>query len=204
MNTSTILRFAPPLHDTRAGPEAVPTTPQNKPPRRITTYLSTMDHTPTRIFALNPNHKGFGYAVFELPFRLVDWGLTRITGDKHTGAIAKFEKLLIRFRPDAVVLEDAAAPGSRRHPRVRELIKALVNLARERGIAVYTVARTAVLKCFSSPDEPATKESIAKRLAEEFPELSMKLPPHRKAYMSQDERMAIFDALAFAVTHASA
>ncbi len=162
-----------------------------------------MAHPPTRIFALNPNHKGFGYAVFELPFRLVDWGLSRVTGDKHAGAIAQFEKLLIRFRPDAVVLEDAAASGSRRQPRVRRLIEALANLAHERGIAVYTVARTAVLKCFSLDDGPATKQSIAKRLAKMFPELSKKLPPLRKAWMSQDERMAIFDALALAVTHAS-
>jgi Holliday junction resolvasome RuvABC endonuclease subunit len=163
-----------------------------------------MAHTETRIFAIDPTHKGFGYAVFELPFRLVDWGLARITGDKHAGAITQFEKLIDRFRPDALVLEDAEAPGSRRHPRVRRLIDALVKLARERGIAVYTVARSAVLKCFSTADEPATKYSIAERLAEHFPDLQSKLPPPRKLWQSEDERMSIFDALALAVTHATA
>ena len=53
-----------------------------------------MDNTPTRIFALDPTNKGFGYAVIELPLRLVEWGLTRIKGDKHTDAILGFEKLL--------------------------------------------------------------------------------------------------------------
>jgi Holliday junction resolvasome RuvABC endonuclease subunit len=163
-----------------------------------------MAHTPTRIFALDPTHKGFGYAVFELPFRLVEWGLARVAGDKHAGAIARFEKLLSRFRPDAVVLEDAEAPGSRRHYRVRRLIEALLKLARERGIAVNTVARSAVLACFSSADEPATKYSIARRLAEHFPELAPELPPPRKLWQSEDERMSVFDALALAVTHASA
>jgi Holliday junction resolvasome RuvABC endonuclease subunit len=162
-----------------------------------------MAHTQTRIFALDPTHKGFGYAVFELPRRLVDWGLARITGDKHADAIASFEKLLDRFRPDALVLEDAEAPGSRRHPRVRRLIDALVTLAGERGIAVFTVARSAVLKCFSSDDKPATKYSIAQRLAKMFPELQSKLPPPRKLWESENERMSIFDALALAVTHAA-
>jgi hypothetical protein len=163
-----------------------------------------MAHTEHRIFALDPTTNGFGYTVFELPFRLIDWGFARVTGDKHAGAVSWFEKLLGRFRPDTVVLEDTAAPGSRRRPRVRRLIEDLAKLARERGIAVSAVARSAVLRCFSSPDETATKYSIAKRLAKDFPELQSKLPPPRKIYESEDERMSLFDALALAVTHATA
>jgi len=163
-----------------------------------------MPNSQTRIFALDPMHKGFGYAVLELPLRLVDWGIARVKGEKHTGALAAFEKLLDRFRPDALVLEDAEAPGSRRHPRVRRLIHALVALARERGIAVFAVARTAILKCFSTADEKATKQSVAKRLAERFPELLSKLTEARKLWESVHEGMSIFDALALAVTHAAA
>jgi hypothetical protein len=159
-----------------------------------------MPHTPTRIFALDPNSKGFGYAVFELPFRLVEWGLSRTTGEKLTGALMRFEKLLTRFRPDAVVFEDVTAPGSRRRPRIRALIEALMKRARDLGIAVHTVARLAVVKCFSSADESATKYSIAKRLAQHFPDLAAKLPGPRKIYESEADRMAVFDALALAVT----
>jgi hypothetical protein len=165
----------------------------------------TQTHTaPTRIFALDPTTKGFGYAILELPFRLVAWGVASVSGDKYAGALARFTKLLDHSQPHAVVLEDPDAPGSRRRHRVRQLIEALVKVARERGIAVYTVARKAVLDRFSSQDAPATKYSIAQALADRFPELAAKLPPHRKAYMSQDERMAIFDAVGLAVTHASA
>jgi Holliday junction resolvasome RuvABC endonuclease subunit len=162
-----------------------------------------MENTPTRIFAIDPTTKGFGYAVFELPFRLVEWGLARVTGEKHAGAVLRFEQLLARFRPDAVVLEDAEAPGSRRQLRVRRLIEALTKLARERGIAVYTIARSAVLKCFSSADNVATKQSIARNLAGRFPELAEQLPPPRKLWQTEHERMSVFDALALAVTHAN-
>lgn len=163
-----------------------------------------MSQNPTRLFAMDPTHKGFGYAVFELPFQLVEWGLARITGEKHAGAVAEFKKLLDRFRPDAVVLEDVDAPGSRRRPRIRRLIESLVALARGRGIPVTTVARSAVLTCFSSGEEQATKYSIAQRLVGHFPELAGQLPPPRKPWQSEDERMSVFDALALAVTYTTA
>ncbi len=163
-----------------------------------------MDNTPTRIFALDPTNKGFGYAVIELPLRLVEWGLTRIKGDKHTDAILGFEKLLDRFRPDAVILEDVDAPGSRRQPRVRRLIEALLKLARERGIAVYAVARTAVLKCFPPSEGVATKHSVAKQLSFQFPELKDNLPAPRKPWQSAREGMSFFNALALAMTYAKA
>ena len=162
-----------------------------------------MSHNPTRILALDPSTKGFGYVLFELPSRLVAWGLAHISGDKQAGALVRLAKLLDHSQPQAVVLEDTNAPGALRRHRVRALIGALAALARERGYEVCTVARQAVLDCFSSEKERATKYSIAEDLARRFPELATKLPPHRKAWMSQDERMAIFDALALAVTHAS-
>lgn len=162
-----------------------------------------MTNHPIRIFSLDPTTKGFGYAVFELPFRLVEWGLAHIAGDKYAGAVSRFEKLLDRFRPDVVVLEDATAPGSRRNPRVRRLIDTLVKVARDRRVKVATVARRAMLEHFAPDGERATKHSVARRLAEFFPELAPHLPPPRRPWQSQDERTAIFDALALAVTYAN-
>ncbi len=164
--------------------------------------MSQTPTDPTRIFALDPTTKGFGYAILETPFHLVDWGLAHISGEKNSGAVARFEVLLQQYRPDAVVLEDAAAPGSRRRPRVRELLGKLQETVRERGIAVHTIPRLAVIECFSSLDKRATKYSITKHLAETFPELAAKTPRRRKIYQSEDERIATFDALALAVTYA--
>lgn len=160
-----------------------------------------MQQTPNRIIAIDPIHKGFGYAIFDKPFHLVAWGVARVKGEKHTGAVAQFEKLLADFRPDEVVLEDTAAPGSRRRPRVQRLIEALLALARERNLAVHAVSRSSVIERFSSDEKRATKYSIAQRLTTHFPELGDKLPRPRKPWQSEDERMSIFDALALAVTH---
>ena len=164
--------------------------------------MSQTQNDPTRIFALDPTTKGFGYAVLETPFRLVDWGLAYVLGEKESGAVARFEELLDQFRPDVVVLEDSAAPGSRRRPRVQKLLERLQETARECGIAVHMIPRLAVIECFSSRDKRATKYSITQHLAETFPELAAKMPKRRKIYQSEDERIATFDALALAVTYA--
>jgi len=159
-----------------------------------------MSQTSARIFALDPMTRGFGYAVFEEPFNLVAWGIARVKGDKHEGAIAQFRQLLTDFEPDVVVLEDAEDSASRRVNRIRELIKAMIVLARKRGIMVHSLARTAVVTCFDPLEKRATKYSIAARLAKDFPELLPALPKPRKPWESEHERMAIFDALALAVT----
>jgi hypothetical protein len=128
--------------------------------------------------------------------------MAHIEGEKRSGAIARFVSLLDQFRPDAVVLEDTAAKGSRRYPRVRDLLEALAKIARERGIPVQTVSRLAVIGYFSSKDEQATKHTIATTLAGAFPELAEKVPRKRKIWQSEDERISVFDALALAVTFA--
>src|SRR6202158_4084965 len=157
---------------------------------------------PNRILAIDPTTKGFGYAILDLPLRLVAWGMAHIEGEKRSGAIFRFEALLDQFRPDAVVLEDTRAPGSRRYPRVRDLLEALAKGARERGLEVQPVSRLAVIGYFSSKEEQATKHSIATTLAGAFPELAEKVPQKRKNWESEDERIAVFDALSLAGTFA--
>lgn len=145
--------------------------------------------------------RGFGYVIFEEPFYLRECGFARIEGDKYLATIAHFERLLTEFDPAAVVLEDTEAPGSRRHSRVRDLIKGLTDLGRERGITVALLARTAVVARFSSGEARATKQMIAETLVRHFPELRLKLPKPRKMWESEHEHMSIFDALALAVTY---
>jgi RNase H-fold protein (predicted Holliday junction resolvase) len=164
--------------------------------------MSQTPTRPSRIIAIDPTTKGFGYAILDLPLRLVAWGMAHIEGEKRSGAIARFEALLDQFRPDAVVLEDTTAPGSRRYPRVRDLLEALAKVARERGIQVQSVSRLAVIGYFSSKEDQATKHSIATTLAVAYPELAEKVPKKRKTWQSEDERISVFDALSLAVTFA--
>jgi endonuclease/exonuclease/phosphatase family metal-dependent hydrolase len=162
-----------------------------------------MSDTPTRILALDVITKGFGYVVFELPFHLVSFNVAFIEGDKRTGALARLAKLLDRVRPNVLLLEDAEAPGSRRRPRVRQLLEDLARLAREHGVIVQTVPRTAVIARFAPEGERISKQAIAAQLVRFFPEIASQLPPRRRIWESEDHRTGMIDALALAVTYAT-
>src|SRR5258708_36307691 len=133
--------------------------------------MSQTPTRPTRILAIDPTTKGFGYAILDLPLHLIAWGMAHVKGEKRSGAIVRFEALLDQFRPDAVVLEDTTAQGSRRYPRVSDLLERLGRIAPERGLEVQTVSRLAVIAYFSSKDGHATKHAIATTLPSAYPPL---------------------------------
>lgn len=172
---------------------------------KFTLFFHAMSSIPNRILAVDPMTRGFGYVIFEEPFHLADCGFASSRrGDKRAAAVLQFEKLLEKFHPHEVVLEDVDAPGSRRSRRVRELVTTLAELGRAHGLKVSKVARTAVINRFSSGDTTATKQSIAEELTRHFPELRFRLPRPRKLWESEPERMSLFDALALAVTRVTA
>ncbi len=152
-----------------------------------------------RVLAIDPTSRGFGFVVLEGPASLIDWG-TRDTGRADSNeALRRIVDLLDQYGPDAVVLEDTKDPNSRRCRRVRELIGTIKATAAPRGIEVARISRMQIRALFS-PAGATTKHRIASVVAEHFPELDPHLPPPRKAWMSEDARMSIFDAAAFALT----
>jgi len=153
-----------------------------------------------RVLAIDPVTKGFGFAVLEGPDHLVDWGVAHVSGEKHAAALQRIADLLDHYRPKFVVIEDWAHPGSRRRERIRELLEAVPGLAAERKVGTCRVPQKTVKRVFSASG-PITKHEIAVAISKCFPELASRLPRPRKPWMSEDERMGIFDAVAFALVH---
>lgn len=151
-----------------------------------------------RILSLDMTAKGFAYAVLEGPERLIDWGTTEIKDRSKNGYVERAESFLWRYFPDLVVLEAGKGAGSRRGERARNLIQRIELLAVTRGLPVRKVSRGDVRFAFRGSAE--TKHEIAHAIASLFPELESRLPRFRKPWMSEDERMSIFDAVSFALT----
>jgi hypothetical protein len=152
-----------------------------------------------RILAIAPSTRGFGYAVLEGQKMLVNWGVKSVKGDKNAGSINEVEKMIAHYGPEIMVLEDTATKESRRCPRIQALTKRLVALAEGRSIKVALFSRKQVLRTFFA-DGCGTKHALAEIIAERFPEeLGFRLPPKRRAWMSEDSRMDIFDAVALAL-----
>ena len=155
---------------------------------------------PPRVMALDPVSRGFGFAVFEGPDRLVDWGVIEVRQDKQLGCLAHVGRLLERLVPDVLVLENHKSRSSRRCPRVRQLLKAIRFLAATRAVTVVALAPRRVRKSYARLGA-RNKDQTAAILAARFPGLDPWVPPARQLWMSEDARLGIFDAAAFALTY---
>jgi hypothetical protein len=154
------------------------------------------DDAGLRILAIDPIHKGFGYVVLESSELLVDWGVAHVRGPKHSGCLRRLGELVEHYEPDLVVIEDPEV-DSRRWARVQRLLMDIRVWGEKRSVRVRMLSRRRVRKVFAEWNA-RTKEEIAAAITMRFPELALRLPPHRKCYMSEDARMSIFDAAALA------
>lgn len=151
-----------------------------------------------RVLAVDPTSKGFGFAVLEGPARLIDWGVKQARENRNRVCLQQVANLIARYHPDFLIAENVRANGSRRCQRVRELTKKILTIASKHRIRSRSIPRRRVL-AFFAPLGSATKHQMATAIAKRFPELDPRLPPLRKPWMSEDERMSIFDAVALAL-----
>jgi Holliday junction resolvasome RuvABC endonuclease subunit len=150
------------------------------------------------VLAIDPTHRGFGFAVLEDPGGLIDWGTRLARGPKNPGSLRAVKDLLRLYQPDTLAIEDLAAAQSRRCGRVRQLLRSIARVAEALDLEVVAVSPEAWrVRCAGFKD--ATKEQVAAALALRFPELASRIPPHRKPWMSEDSRMTMFDAAALAI-----
>ncbi len=149
-----------------------------------------------RVLAISPSTRGFGFAVLEDRETLVDWGVKSVKGDKNARSIAKVEELIDHYEPGVIVLTDSSTKPSRRSARIQALGREIVAMIASRGITVEVFSGQQVRRIFFA-DGQGTKHALAEILAKRFPaELGFRLPPKRRAWMSEDYRMDIFDAVA--------
>lgn len=149
-----------------------------------------------RALALHPTSKGFGYGVLEGSERLVDWGLVQVSTWASDSYLLRFAELCDRYLPEVLIIEDGRS--SRLGPRAKARMQRIEEGAWSRSIEVVKVCRGKVRQSFK--DTGTTKWEIAEAITRWFPELAPRLPKRRKPWMSEDRRMAIFDAVSFALT----
>jgi Holliday junction resolvasome RuvABC endonuclease subunit len=151
-----------------------------------------------RILAIAPASRGFGYALLEGE-KLVLWGVRSVPKDKNDNCVTKVEALILLYQPEVMVLEDTAAEGSRRYPRIRELSQRLMALSLKHNVPVAWFRREQAMKFFFGKGE-GTKQEIAQEIGKRFPEeLGAMVPPKRRSWRSQHYQIDMFDAVALAL-----
>jgi len=155
------------------------------------------------ILAIAPSSRGFGFAVLEGK-ALVDWGCRGVKGDKNAATVTKIRNLISFYTPTLLIIQDYSAKPTRRSERIRLLGIAIASLAADCGLPLKLVPHVNFQRVFFGKGK-GTKHEIAQVLATRFPEeLGPLLPPERKPWMPQHPRTDMFDAIALAISQATA
>lgn len=153
------------------------------------------------LLAIVPNTRGIAFAYFEGPLSPVDWGVKEARGrGKNCQSLAAVRNLVEHLQPDVLILDDYTAAHARRTERIRRLQQLIAAYAAAQAIGVVRYTRDDVRATFA-PAGAVTRYEIAQLIAGQVHAFSFRLPPVRKLWMSEDRRMALFDASALAITH---
>lgn len=152
------------------------------------------------ILSFYPNGRGVGYAAIDMPQKLLDSGfITRVSKnpDKTLGKITQFIDIV---RPKVVILREAEISTAIYDTHAVRLLKKIMKIVEQRQIPLHRYSRQQIRDTF---DVFGTKSKyeIAQKIAEWFPVLKVHTPRIRKPWKHEDYCMAVFDAVALAVTH---
>ena len=165
--------------------------------------MDTNGHT-IRVLALDLRLQRFGYAVLDGPQKLLTWGIRicRATDYESRARLARkrVAPLLTTFRPEVIVANHVSGLDARRGPGHYKLVKAIEQEAQAQFPNLILIGMREVRRVFGAVGD-TTKDAIAARVALLFPELTWKLPPSRKTWMSEHHNRTIFDAVALGLTH---
>jgi hypothetical protein len=149
--------------------------------------------------------RGFGFALMH-GGQIVNWGTTKPEPREDTSqwSVKRLKSLISQWKPDAVVFEDSLAEDSLLGPRLRRLAKQMMTTAQKRGLVVKSISRTRLAQSVTG-NENATKYEIAETILKQFPnELTAWLPPKRKAWMRENPKLRVFDAVALGMSASNA
>ena len=150
------------------------------------------------VLAVHPTARGVGWVLFESPLAPVDWAVIRTT--KNPKSLALLERIVERYHPDTIVLEQFEHGATRRVGRIQRLCRSLIHLAANRQIVTNTYSRAAIRTCFASVGA-ITRHEIAQAIASHIDAFHPWLPPKRLVSRDQDARLSLFNAAAIALTH---
>ena len=153
---------------------------------------------PKWLLALEVRASRAGFAVFEGPTRLLDWGVRSFEKGNKTlksSASDRIATLLAFHRPFAIVLRSRTY-NSALQRRAFAMIASSIRAEAKRHSTKLIVLTPRQVQCCFVPNGRITKHDIAVILAKRFEELSWKLPQRRKSFQSEAPVMAVFDAIA--------
>ena len=154
----------------------------------------------TRVLSVYPTVRGFGFSVFEGSQNPIDWGSNTVSYNKNKARLGKMERLIDFYSPEVVVTENCNGPGSRRNERTVAFLSDNEDLCDKKNQKIVKYSKRDLSDYFYQYGA-STQHEIATKISVWLPSLAPYLPSPRKPWMSEDYRMAAFDAIALALTY---
>lgn len=155
------------------------------------------------VLAIYPFSRGFAFVLFAEPDAPFDWGVKDVKEKhKNTKTLEEIRKIIDRYVPTILVIEDTTDKESRRSSRIRNLYRKIARLAEAKDIDLFRYSKADVRDYFVSLSA-RTKYEIAKAVAVKIPGFAHRMPRFRKIWMSEDPRQSLFDAAALGLTYFS-
>jgi Holliday junction resolvasome RuvABC endonuclease subunit len=151
------------------------------------------------ILAVHPTSRGFGWVVFEGAGTPVEWGSVSARGRRSSRLFIKFERILRRWQPDILVLEEFEERSGKTE-RLRKLSRDMADLASFSGMDVAIYERNNVREAFAS-ESATTRHEIAQAIAKRIDAFSQQLPRNRPCGDTEFHHQGLFDAAALAMTY---
>jgi hypothetical protein len=153
---------------------------------------------PKRLLALEIRASRLGFAVLEGPARLLDWGVRSFgeQNQKIRSAVSdRIITLLAFHNPSAVVVRVRKYHSNDNNKKFLAIVATIRAETKQNSTRFFALTTRQVRDYFAMRGK-VTKHDIAMSLANQFEELSWKLPHRRKAFQSEAPAMLVFDALA--------
>jgi Holliday junction resolvasome RuvABC endonuclease subunit len=148
------------------------------------------------VLSLYPNARGLGYACAEMPEKLLDSGVVTVRPVCNRTVMERVRKFIDYYKPTIIFVRDPEPSNG----RVARLAADIEAHAASEGLPVYKYTRRQTREVFGTFNA-TTKHEISQKILTWFPELAVRAPRLRKAWMEEDYNMGVFDAIALAVTH---
>ena len=152
------------------------------------------------ILALFPNRWGIGYAIFNTPKDLVDYGIGYVQHVNNKRSITRVKKYLDYYKPDIVLIRNIPHSSVIKCKRTNKLINTISEIVTQKGLGIHHYSRTQIKDVFQQFDV-SSKFEISKKIIEWFPSLEARAIPKRKKWMTENSNMGIFDAISLGITH---
>jgi hypothetical protein len=158
----------------------------------------------SRILAIDLRSQLFGFAVFEGPQTLLSFGRRLLSVGKIPNNAVIVRKKIVRlttfFAPSLIVLKHTSGRNDRELLKRKDAIAVIREEAELRSVELVLLNRREIYRAFQQSSN-TSKQKIAGLIADIFPEVAWKLPPHRKNWEPEHHNMAIFDAISVGLTY---